>query len=330
MNGRFSIGSLLCVILLATMLSSACATTLTSTPTLEPTATQVPPPTSTPTLEPTATQVPPPTAIPSPTAISVHLLSKSPELILVTNKPYRYSSVPDNLVYAMPGMDKVLLANELQYYDDLIVDIYYPPGYKFETKLPVVILSHGLTDVAPNDLDKDMGSHMDWAKLIAVSGMIAVSAQAGYKPVENSYHVFDFLAANADLLGLDLSRIGFWAGSGQGIPVFWALQDKDNPNRDAFKAAVFPYLNFDFADPSAWPKNISLFVVKAGQDKNISGIRYGQFCSRGPLQQYTNGIYRIGRRHSWLRHFSRHTSQQGYRPTGARILQEQAAPMKPS
>ena len=263
MNGRFSIGSLLCVILLATMLSSACATTLTSTPTLEP----------------TATQVPPPTAIPSPTAISVHLLSKSPELILVTNKPYRYSSVPDNLVYAMPGMDKVLLANELQYYDDLIVDIYYPPGYKFETKLPVVILSHGLTDVAPNDLDKDMGSQMDWAKLIAVSGMIAVSAQAGYKPVENSYYVFDFLAANADLLGLDLSRIGFWACSGQGIPVFWALQDKDNPNRDAFKAAVFPYLNFDFADPSAWPKNISLFVVKAGQDKNISGIDMDNFVA---------------------------------------------------
>jgi len=263
MNGRFSIGSLLCVILLATMLSSACATTLTSTPTLEP----------------TATQVPPPTAIPSPTAISVHLLSKSPELILVTNKPYRYSSVPDNLVYAMPGMDKVLLANELQYYDDLIVDIYYPPGYKFETKLPVVILSHGLTDVAPNDLDKDMGSQMDWAKLIAVSGMIAVSAQAGYKPVENSYYVFDFLAANADLLGLDLSRIGFWAGSGQGIPVFWALQDKDNPNRDAFKAAVFPYLNFDFADPSAWPKNISLFVVKAGQDKNISASAMDNFVA---------------------------------------------------
>jgi hypothetical protein len=264
MNGRVRIGSLVCVILLATMLSSACAIT----------------PASTPTLEPTATQVPPPTSKPTPTPIPVPLLSKSPELILAANKPYRYSSIPNNLVYNMPGMDKVLLANELEYYDGLILDIYYPPDYQFETKLPIVILSHGLTDVAPNDLDKDMGSHMDWAKLIAASGMIAISAQAGNFPVENSYHVFDFLAANADILGLDLSRIGFWAGSGQGDPAFVALQDDSLPYRESFKAAVFNYLNFDAADPSAWPKNISLFVVKAGQDKNISGTDMDNFVAR--------------------------------------------------
>jgi hypothetical protein len=256
-----------------------------------PTAT-LPKPTATqePTLEPIATPVPPtPTSIPptsTPTPIAIPLLSKSPELILAINKPNKHTTLAHHVVYKVPEMDNVLVANELVFYqsenkiyDDLTVDIYYPPNYQFGTKLPIVILSHGFSD-RPNDLDKDMWQHMDWAKLIAASGMIAVSAQAGNDPVKNSHRVFDFLAANADLLGVDLTRIGFWACSGQGQPVFDAFKDKNSPYRDAFKSAVFLYLDIRNADPSLWPPDLSLFVVKAGKDEYLSGKVTDNFVTK--------------------------------------------------
>jgi hypothetical protein len=254
--------------------------TATEEATLEPTETPVPstptsiPPTITPTpVPPTQTPIPP-TITPTPIVISV--LSKSPELILASDMPKRPTSLPRHVVYTLPDMDQVLVAHELVFYtpenplrDALAVDIYYPPNYQFGTKLPIVILSHGFGDV-PNDLDKDLWQHKDWAKLIAASGMIAVSAQAGMEPVKNSYRLLEFLAENEDFLGVDLSRIGFWACSGQGWPVFDALKDKNSPYRDAFKAAAFYYLDLIGVDPSTWPPNLSLFVVRAGKDEAMS------------------------------------------------------------
>ena len=176
-------------------------------------------------------------------------------------------------------MDNVLLASELVYFENLTVDIYYPPNYNFEAKLPIVILSHGFQE-GPAEADKDIVSHMDWAKLIAASGMIAISAQAGLSPLHNSYHVLEFLTANADKLGVDLTRIGYWACSGQGDPVFQTLKNQKLPYRDAVKAAVFLYLDFTSADPSTWPQTLSLFVVKAGSDQYISGSKMDKFVSR--------------------------------------------------
>jgi len=266
MNSHLHIGSSMGLILIATILLSACAPTPTSTPTLEPTATPVP----------TATSIPAISA-PTPTA-TLALLSKPPELILAINKPFRPTGQRDHVVYNIPETDKVLLASELTYYNDLTVDIYYPPNYHFESKLPIVILAHGLSEKYGKRYAKDMTQHIDWAKLIAASGMIAVSAQTGDAPIPNSYHVLEFLAANADLLGIDLTRIGFWACSSQGQPVFDALEDKELPYRDAFRAAVFIYLDLASAIPSNWPEKLSLFVVRVGFD--FDGPTVDRFVSQ--------------------------------------------------
>ncbi len=264
MSNRLHIDSLVKFVVVVTILLSACATPPAGTPIHTPTTGPVP------TAYSLATDTPP--------HVGISRLSKSPELILARNKPERNTSLPGNVVYAMTEMDKVLLASELTYYNDWKVDIYYPPGYNFDAKLPIVILAHGFQET--DEYDKDMPQHMDWAKLIAASGMIAVSAQAGSAPVENSYRVLDFLVANADVLGLDLTRIGFWACSGQGGPAFKVLQDEKLPYRDAFKAAVFIYLDFNSADPSVWPQNLSQFVVKAGRDENIPGETIDNFVDQ--------------------------------------------------
>lgn len=240
--------------------------TIGSTPALE--ASQAPTVTvdSPAAKDPTSTSVP---ATKNTKPDTTPVRSRPPELILAISKPERKTSVPGNVVFKLPTMNEVLLASELTYYDSLKVDIYYPPNYKFEAKLPVVILSHGFKET--EEFDKDMPQHMDWARLIAASGMIAVSAQAGDAPVENSQRVFSFLSRNAAVLGLDLKRIGFWAVSGQCKPTFRALEDEKSHYRNAFKAAVFLYPSAKSAKPSGWPQTISLFVVKAGNDQLIPG-----------------------------------------------------------
>ena len=281
MNRDMRMGNLMGVILLATILLSACAAPSASTPALAPAATPIP------TLAPTATPVP--TATPAPTATRVPatsaptptagptLLSKPPELILAINKPPRQTSYLAHVVYTLPEMDKVLLASELVYYNGLTVDIYYPPNYGFKAKLPFVILVHGLEE--KTEFDKDMVSQMDWAKLIAASGMIAVSAQSGAAPNPASYRALEFLAANADVLGLDLTRIGFWTASSQGAPMFLMLRDKELPYRDGFRAGVFAYQHLT-TDPSDWPPKFSLFVIKAGKDAYVSGSAMDKFVAR--------------------------------------------------
>ena len=281
MNRDMRMGNLMGAILLATILLSACAAPSASTPTLEPTVKPIP------TLAPTATPVP--TAMPAPTATRVPatsaptptagptLLSKPPELIPAINKPPRQTSYLANVVYTLPEMDKVLLASELVYYNGLTMDIYYPPNYSFKAKLPFVVLVHGLAE--KSEFDKDMVQHIDWAKLIAASGMIAVSAQSGAVPNQASYRAMEFLAANVDVLGLDLTRIGFWACSSQGAPMFLMLRDKELPYRDGFRAGVFAYLNLT-TDPSDWPQKLSIFVIKAGDDASISGSDMDKFVSR--------------------------------------------------
>lgn len=262
-------------VLLVAIVLSACAPAAIPTPTPIP-PTPIPPSATVP--PPTAT-VPPPTATVAPLAAAgVPRLSKPPTLILAVDKPPRPTTLPNHVVYTLPQADKTLLASELIYFNDLTVDIYYPPAYDFGAKLPVVILAHSFTDM-PGDLDKDTAQHIDWAKLIAASGMIAVSARAGDAPIENSRRVFDFLAANADVLGVDLTRIGFWACSGQGDIVFDALEDKTLPYRQAFKAAVFDYLLLTKATPSNWPQGLPLIVVRAGKDEHIPAATINDFVA---------------------------------------------------
>ena len=259
---RIHLCSSIAAILIAVMVFSACTTVPSSTPTIQPTATSIPTPT-----------VPTPTPTPE-----IAKLSKPPELILANDKPFEQAGWP-NVIYTIPETDEVLLASELPFCNDLKADIYYPPNYNFESRLPVVIFSVGFADVA-GTFDKDMTGFVDWAKLIAASGMIGVAAQAGSTPDITLFCLLDFLAANADQLGVDMTRIGFMAWSSQGGPAFAALADQTLPYRSGFKAAAFLYLDFAFAEPAQWPEKLSLFVVKAGKDKNISGTKMDNFVEK--------------------------------------------------
>ena len=224
---------------------------------IAPTNSPLPPPTSTP-------DVPKNTSTPNASVI----LSKSPALIPAKDRPVRegmhfdFEAKGNTVVYTLPEMDSVLLASELSYFKTVKVDIYYPPNYKFEKKLPVVIQTHGTTETY--SFDNDNLIQISQAKLIAASGMIVISAQASRDPLLNFYHLLDFLAVNADRIGIDINNIGFWDTVFAGGPMLTALQNKGLAFRGNFKAGVMlsPQVTV-LANPADFPPGFSLFVVNA-------------------------------------------------------------------
>ena len=249
------------VVLCILMLSLLPACSPAATPTLAPNAT-LPPPTATP--APTATpDVPKNTPTPNASVV----LSKAPDLIPAKDKPARegmyFEMHPtgNSVVYTLPGMDSVQLASEVAYFKKVTTDIYYPPDYKPGMKLPVVIETHGTEESFA--FDKDNPTEISQAKLIAASGLIVVAAQAGREPLINLYHLLDFLAVNADLLGMDIHNIGFWTRIDSGSPMLMALQNKGLALRGNFKAAVMLTPNIQLAIPADFPPGFSIFMVNA-------------------------------------------------------------------
>ena len=218
---------------------------------------QPPPATETPQV-PMATQTVPPLATETPQVpvATPLLVSKHPDLILASNRPVKNKEFPQHVVYSLPDMDRVLLAYELPFFEDLLVDISYPPGYQFGSKLPVVILVH-------SDTSKDWQEQIDFSEFFAVSGMIAVSPQAGTDPMKTLNSLLVYLDANADVLGVDITRIGF-LGIADVWPASYAFGK--SPYRDNFRAAAFSDASLSYI-PKSWPKNLSLFVVITEKDR---------------------------------------------------------------
>lgn len=80
-----------------------------------------------------------------------------------------------NLVYSVPGMDKVKVHPDIVYKQDTHgerkLDIYTPPGLTSDTRLPAVIFVHGgpLGENPPSL--KNMPFFKSYGKLMAASGL---------------------------------------------------------------------------------------------------------------------------------------------------------------
>ena len=75
------------------------------------------------------------------------------------------------IVYRVPAMSEVRVKIDKEYGENRYMDVYYPPGYNFSTKIPVVIVVNGLAGIKA----KNMGRFMDWGLLLAAKGVIGVT-----------------------------------------------------------------------------------------------------------------------------------------------------------
>jgi hypothetical protein len=195
-------------------------------------------------------------------------------------------------VYALPGMDEVTVRRDLTYRTTergpLAMDVYYPPAWRRGTPTPAVVFVLGVFDPAIESARgfklKDTGAYGSWARLAAVSGMIAIT-HTNREPASDARALLAHLGENAESLGIDPDRIGIWACSGN-VPVALSLLIEPASHPPRFGVFCYGFMldldgsthvadaarTLSFDNPNAGrsiddlPLETPLFVARAGRD----------------------------------------------------------------
>lgn len=197
------------------------------------------------------------------------------------------------VVYDLPRVDEVIVKKDMPYQDisgsTLKMDIYYPPDFNFQSKIPAVIIVWGFSDAAGRKL---LGSefrkniqYVSWCKIISASGMAAIVYETT-NPEKDIISLSNYLKANEGKLQIDNSNIGAFTCSGH-TPT--AVSNILNGSKNIFKCGVVYYgffLTKDFKylpqvdslmqnrgaltptlpDPISWKKDLPIMIVRAGKD----------------------------------------------------------------
>lgn len=197
------------------------------------------------------------------------------------------------VLYRIAGMDDVQVRRDIEFRATetgaLTMDIYNPPDSKSGARLPAVVLVAGFPDVGfeakVGCKFKEMGSSVSWARLTAASGMIAIT-YTNREPAADVHALLRYVRQNAAALGIDETRLGVWASSGN-VPL--ALSILMQKGMDYVKCAVLCYgytldlegatgvaeaaKMFGFVNACAGktvddlPQNLPMFIARAGQDE---------------------------------------------------------------
>lgn len=194
------------------------------------------------------------------------ILLAFPALLLAFVHTQAFSQAFDvalpHLVYQSPEMNKVIV-QENQVYKNVNdttrnFDIYYPPNYKMNSgkQIPVVIFMNIGIPALP-----DWNIYKDWAKAMAVNGMVGVTYQSyPNTAINDAEDIITYLRENAAKLGIDADKMGVWACSANvniGLPLVM------QPNRSYIRCAAFYY---GMANQNITRQDIHLQIVKAGAD----------------------------------------------------------------
>ena len=171
----------------------------------------------------------------------------------VTQAPQRTMREIVNMpvVYRVPGMDKVVVKSNLKYTTtndpNLLMDVYLPPGLAAGEHRPAVVFIHG--GAGAQFKPKDWGIYKSLGRLIAASGMIAVTFthRLGYpKPLlaeaaSDVNAAINYIRAKADSLNIDKDRLCLAAYSAGG-PML-SLGMRDNPAYVRCLVAFYAFLD---------------------------------------------------------------------------------------
>jgi hypothetical protein len=206
--------------------------------------------------------------------------------------PHEISKV--RVVYTMPGSEAVRIqrgeAFGISDESSLDMDFYYPAHAKTGSRTPAVVFVTGFSDLGARQVFgcamKEMGSYVSWARLVAASGMVAVT-YTNREPAKDVYTVLQYVRDRAAILDIDADRLGLWACSGNAPAALSVLMESDAPVN--VRCAVLPYgymldadgatdvadaaARFHFVNPCAGKtvedlrRDVPLFLARAGQDQ---------------------------------------------------------------
>lgn len=196
------------------------------------------------------------------------------------------------VVYSLAGTGDVKVRRGVEYRatrrGPLTMDIYYPPGRRRAAGLPAVVFVLGYSDRGAEALLgcklKEMGSYVSWARLVAASGMAAVTYTT-LEPAADARALLRHVGQSAAALGIDGRRVGLWACSGN-VPTALSLLTRASGARPTCAVLCYGYMldaegggavaeasaRWGFANPCAGqtvadlPPDTPLLVVRAGRD----------------------------------------------------------------
>ena len=198
------------------------------------------------------------------------------------------------LVYQVPEMEMVIVKEKVEFkkINDtaLTMDIYYPPGFNKRSNLPVVIFNNGVGSLEV----PQWRAYKDWAKLIAVNGMIAVNYQSRRaNPLADSEALVDYLVGHARELNIDPEKLGLWTCSAN-ARVGIRLAHKSRP-KNIRALAVY------YGGPDSLGRlrqDLPTLIVRAGLDAQMINIPIENFVTQSFSQDarlevinYLEGIH---------------------------------------
>jgi dienelactone hydrolase len=211
---------------------------------------------------------------------------------MTDGKP-RHEITMKRVLYAIPGMEEIEVRPEVEYHRSeasaLTLDLYYPREPRHEAGTPAVVIVAGYPDAGFERFVgcrfKEMGSSVSWAQLIAASGLIAVT-YANREPAADLSALLRHIRADAATLGIDASRVGLWASSGNApLALSAVMQDSDAAVRcvalcypltldlDGLTAVADAAAQFRFVNAAAGKSvadlrsDVPLFLARAGRDE---------------------------------------------------------------
>ncbi len=195
------------------------------------------------------------------------------------------------VVYELLGEGNALVRPDLEYTsssgESLAFDLYEPPGGDGPTPRPVVVLVTGYNDLGMQRFigckAKEMESYRSWGRLMAASGMMAVTYECR-EPAADAPAVLRHLRDASTTLGIDRARIAVWSCSGNVPNALGLLMNEPGL---AGAALLYGYMldldghahvadaavTFRFATPAAGrsvhdlPADLPLFIGRAGRDE---------------------------------------------------------------
>jgi len=210
-----------------------------------------------------------------------------------TQAPNIADIVKRTVVYQIPGMDAVTVRRDVVYRatdsGDLTLDLYSPPDQASGSRTSAVVIVAGYPGAGVERIFgrafKDMGSSVSWARLMAASGLTAIT-YTNREPAADLQLLLRYVRENAESLGIDETRIGVWASSGN-VPLALSLllRDASQPLRcaalcygfildlDGATGTADASRQFGFVNPCAGKSmdevapDVPLFLARAGQDQ---------------------------------------------------------------
>jgi len=200
------------------------------------------------------------------------------------------------VVYRTGGMDNVIVERDHEYRTvdrgGLTMDLYRPSDSKGGALRPAVISVAGYPDPGMERIFgsryKEWGSSTSWARLIAASGLVAVT-YANREPASDLEALLAHLRENGATLGIDVGRLGLLASSGHGPLALSALLEGGSApppgcavlicplliDVDGFTAVAEAAKTFRFANPASGrtvndlSRDTALFIARAGEDHTL-------------------------------------------------------------